>query len=222
MRILVIENERDLASALKDGLERHSFVVDVAFDASDGGRLAQTYAYEALVLDRMMPGEDGLALCRRLRAGGYAGGILMLTAMDALDDRVAGLNAGADDYLVKPFAFKELIARLHAVVRRHTPLRSNVLTARDVVVRLDEAVCERGGQAVPLTRKEFLLLVHFLRHPGLLVTREQIMESAWDAESEATPETVRAHVKNLRRKLENDDETPLIRTVHGLGYRLEP
>ncbi|MNS22292.1 Transcriptional regulatory protein QseB [compost metagenome] len=222
MRVLVVEDERDLASALKTNLERHGFVVDLAFDADEGGRLASVYPYEAMVLDRTMPGEDGVALCGRLRAQGFAGGILMLTARDALDDRVEGLNAGADDYLVKPFAFKELVARLHAVARRHTSSRTSVLSVRDVTIRLDEAIVERGGQPIALNRKEYLLLVYFMRHPGRLITREQIIDAAWDAESEASDETVRAQVKNLRKKLETVGSRPLIRTVHGMGYRLEP
>jgi DNA-binding response OmpR family regulator len=222
MRVLVVEDERDLASAIKDVLERQGFVVDLAFDALEGAHMAEAYPYEAMVLDRLMPGGDGVSLCRRVRARGYAGGVLLLTALDALDDRVEGLNAGADDYLVKPFAFKELIARLHAVTRKHTPVRAAQLGARDLVVRLDEASVWRGDERLALTRKEYVLLVHFLRHAGMLVTIPQIAEGAWDAESDASPETVRAQIKNLRKKIERPGEPPLIRTVHGMGYRLEP
>lgn len=222
MRILVVEDEPDLASALKAGLAPHGFAVDLAPDSDTGAGLAAAFPYDAVILDRMLPGGDGAGLCASLRKAGYQGGILMLTARDALDDRVDGLNAGADDYLVKPFAFKELVARLHAVARRHAPIRSSVLSARDLVVRLDEGAVERGGEAIALSRKEYMLLVHFLRHPGRLVTREQITESAWDAETDASAETVRAHVKNLRRKLGDDGPQPLIRTIHGQGYRLEP
>lgn len=222
MRVLVVEDERDLASALKNGLELQGFIVDLAFDAEEGDRLAIAYPYAAMVFDRMLPHGDGVGLCQRARARGFSGGILMLTAKDALDDRVEGLNAGADDYLVKPFAFKELVARLHAVARRHSPVRTNVLSARDLTIRLDEGVVDRSGSPIGLSRKEYLLLVHLMRHPGQLVTRDQIIDSAWDAESEASHDAVRAHVKNLRKKVERDGEPPLIRTVHGLGYRLEP
>ena len=201
MRVLVVEDERDLASAIHDGLGRQGFAVDLAYDVAEGTRLAEAYPYAALVLDRALPDGDGLALCRQLRRAGYAGGILVLTARDALDDRVAGLDAGADDYLVKPFAFKELIARLRAVARRHTPNRSSRLTARDLLVNLDEGTVKRGDELLALGRKEYMLLVHLMRHAGRLLTREQLVEAAWDAEADASPEAVRAHVKNLRKKV---------------------
>ena len=221
MRILVVEDKRELARALKKGLEHHGFAVDLAGDADEAWRLAQAFHYEGIVLDRMLPGQDGLELCRQLRAAGSAVGILVLTARDAVDDRVEGLNAGADDYLVKPFDFKELLARVRALVRRHAPQRTNVLLARDVAVDLDAGVATRAGVPLPLSRKEYLLLVYFLRNPGRLLSREQIIESAWDAEAEFNSDVVRAHIKNLRRKLDDGGDRPLIRTVLGMGYKLE-
>ncbi|MDB5099466.1 MAG: two-component response regulator [Cyanobacteria bacterium RYN_339] len=221
MRVLVVEDERDLASAIQEGLERQGFAVDVAFDGEEGWRLTQVFPYEAIVLDRMLPVTDGIALCRRLRQSGSGIGVLMLTALDAVDDRVEGLNAGADDYLVKPFEFKELLARLRALTRRHAPIRLNRLQVRELVVDLDGGTVEWAGNPMSLSRKEYMLLVYFMRHPGQLVTPEQIIESAWDAESDASADVVRTHLKNLRKKIEAAGGPPLIRTVHGMGYRLE-
>jgi DNA-binding response OmpR family regulator len=221
MRILVVEDERDLAQALKTGLEHQGFAVDLAFDGLEGLALAKAYSYDAIVLDRMLPKLNGLALCQALRTGGAEVGILMLTAMDAVDDRVEGLNAGADDYLVKPFEFKELLARLHALVRRHAPIKSNVLQAQDLSVNVETGTVMRGDRPIALSRKEFTLLTYMLRHAGQLLTHERLLAHAWDAESEPNTEVVRAHVKNLRKKIDEGCQNKLIKTIHGMGYKLE-
>lgn len=221
MRILVVEDEMELALALQAGLGRHAFVVDLASSLAEAEGLMAAFPYQAAVLDRRLPDGDGLASCRTWRHAGFAGGLLVLSARDALEDRVEGLNAGADDYLIKPFALSELVARLHALLRRHSPVRDAVLRAGKLELRLDEGSVRLGGESLALSRKEYLLLVHLLRHPGQLFSREQLLESAWDAEAEASSETVRTHMKNLRKKLACAGQAPLIRTVHGLGYRLE-
>lgn len=222
MRLLIVEDERDLAMALKQGLERHGFAVDLAFDGEEGLSLAIAFEYDGILLDRMLPKLDGVAVCQALRRRGSTVGILMLTARDAVDDRVEGLNAGADDYLVKPFEFKELVARVHALTRRHAPQKRNVLEARDLKVNLDTAEVSRGGVPIALSRKEYMLLVYMLRHAGQLLTHERLIEHAWDFEAEPNVDLVRAHVKNLRKKIDGEASEKLIRTVHGMGYRLEP
>lgn len=222
MRLLIIEDERDLAFALQKGLEREGFAVDLAFDGAHGFSLARTFPYDGVILDRMLPRQDGLSICQQLRREGLAMGILMLTAKDEVDDRVEGLNAGADDYLVKPFQFKELLARVRAVTRRHSPQKSNVIQARDLVVNVDTGEVTRGGRPIALSRKELVLLVYMLRHPGQLLTQERLIEHAWDVETMPSHEALRTHVKNLRRKVDGEAAVKLIRTVHGMGYRLEP
>ena len=221
MRLLIIEDERDLAEALKQGLAHHGFAVDLAHDGEQGLALAKTYPYDGIVLDRMLPRLDGLEVCRQLRAGGQAVPIMMLTAKDTVADRVDGLNAGADDYLIKPFAFQELLARVRALTRRHTPARQNLLQAHDLALNLNTGEVSRRGQALALTRKEYMLLAYLLQHPGQLLSPEQILEHAWDFDAEPTAETVRTHIKNLRKKVDQGFEPKLIKTVHGMGYKLE-
>lgn len=222
MRVLVVEDERELAWAIREGLEDQGFAVDLAADGEQGLALARAYAYDALVLDRTLPLLDGLALCRALRKQQATMGILMLTARDAVDDRVEGLDAGADDYMVKPFEFKELLARVRALTRRHAPQKDNVLVARDLVLDLASGVVTRGGLTLDLSRKEHMLLVYMLRHPGRLLTQQHLLEHIWDAEASPNAEVVRAHMKNLRKKIDAPFEEKLITTVHGQGYRLEP
>jgi OmpR-family two-component system manganese-sensing response regulator len=221
MRLLIVEDERDLALALQIGFGHHAYEVDVAFDGAAGLAKALEVPYDVIVLDRGLPKLDGVALCQRLRAAGKAMGIVMLTARDAVDERVAGLEAGADDYMVKPFEFKELMARVKAVTRRHGG-PDRLLGVRDLEVDLDAGIVRRSGQEIQLSRKEYILCVYMLRHPGVLLTYEQLRAYAWEADNAPSIEGVRAHVKNLRRKLEAGGGAPLIRTVHGIGYRLEP
>jgi two-component system copper resistance phosphate regulon response regulator CusR len=222
MRLLLVEDEPDLAAALRQGLERQGFAVDLAGNGELGLSLARNFAYDGLIVDRLLPKLDGVSLCQQLREAGSSVGILMLTAMDTVDDRVDGLNAGADDYLVKPFDFKELLARVRALTRRHTSQRSNLLTAKDLSVNLDTAEVTRDGLAIALSRKEYTLLVYMLQHQGHLLTQERLIEHAWDAEGAPGGDTVRSHIKNLRKKIDAGFEDKLIRTVHGMGYKLGP
>jgi DNA-binding response OmpR family regulator len=221
MRILLVEDEPELSLVLQQGLERQGFAVDRATDGEQGLAFAQSVDYDAIILDRMLPRLDGLSVCRQLRQKGSAVGILMLTAKDAVEDRVDGLNAGADDYLVKPFDFKELLARVRALTRRHAPQKTNVLAAKDLTVNLDTGEVARAGRPLHLSRKEYMLLVFMLRHAGQLLTYERLLEHLWDLEGTPNVEVVRAHMKNLRKKIDEEAGSKLIRTVHGMGYRLE-
>ncbi|MDB5097858.1 MAG: response regulator with CheY-like receiver domain and winged-helix DNA-binding domain [Cyanobacteria bacterium RYN_339] len=221
MRFLIVEDERELAATLQLGFRQHGYEVDVAYDGEAGFAAAMGTPYEALVLDRGLPKVDGIDLTRQLRRLGKTMGIVMLTARDGVDDRVAGLEAGADDYLVKPFEFKELLARVRAVTRRHLAA-DNVITLHDLEVDLDAGIVRQAGHIVALSRKEYVLLVYMLRFPGHLLSYERLRSHAWEAGNAPSIEGVRAHVKNMRRKLEADSGVRFIRTVHGLGYRIEP
>jgi len=220
MRLLLVEDADELARAICDGLRRHGFAVDACGDGQSALDLASVQPYVGIVLDRMLPKLDGLAVCRALRARGSNVPILLLTARDSVEDRVEGLDAGADDYLVKPFAFPELIARARALTRRHAATRSNVLRAGDVALDLASGRVTRGDVEVVLSAKEQVLLTALLRHPGRLLTHAQLVEQAWNMDAEPSPEVVRAHIKNLRRKLAKEGGAALIETVHGVGYRV--
>src|SRR5215470_4166422 len=216
MRVLVVEDETRMARLVKRGLEEEGHAVDVAGDGPEGLWLATENRYAAIVLDVMLPGFDGFELCRRLRAEGVWVPVLMLTARDAVGDRVRGLDAGADDYLVKPFSLLELAARLRALARRDDRARPAVLAEGDL--RLDPASKRawRGGAELRLSPKEFSLLELFLRHPGSVLTRSQIIEAVWDFAYDGGSNVVDQYVNYLRRKIGRHDTE----TVRGMGYRL--
>ncbi len=216
MRLLVVEDDPGLVRILEQGLREEGYAVDVARDGEIGFDLARLEPYDVLVLDLTLPRLDGLNLCRRLRATGSDVPILMLTARDAVDDRVSGLDSGADDYLVKPFSLTELAARLRALLRRGGGSREPVL--RTGALELDPSTREvrMDGQPVNLTRKEYQVLETFLRNPFRVLSREEIAGHIWDYDSGAQSNVVDVYVLNLRRKLGED----LIRTVRGMGYQL--
>ncbi len=220
MRILVVEDEHRLAAVLKQGLLEQGYAVDVAHDGEVGLGLAELEPYDLLVLDVMLPGLDGLALCRRLRAKGRHMPVLLLTARDAVDDRVTGLDSGADDYLTKPFAFRELLARVRALLRREGRSRDPLLRAGDLT--LDPATREvrRGGRTVELTSKEYAVLEYLLHHPNRVLTRTQIAEHVWDYDFVAMSNVIDVYIRSLRRKLDDNDESRLLHTVRGAGYQL--
>lgn len=220
MRVLLVEDTAALASALADGLQRQGFVVDAAATCGEARDLLAVTSYAIIILDRRLPDGDGLDLCSVARAREPATAILVLTARDAVDDRVSGLNAGADDYLVKPFAFAELLARLRAVTRRREPARSDVLRAGPLEFDRATGEVRVTGRLVDVSAKERLILAALLRHPGRVLTHEQLLNDAWNVEAAPSVEGVRAHVKNLRRKLAASGAHGLIETVHGLGYRV--
>jgi len=222
MRILVVEDEHRLAAVLKQGLLEQGYAVDVAHDGEVGLGLAELEPYDLLVLDVMLPGLDGLALCRRLRAKGRHMPVLLLTARDAVDDRVTGLDSGADDYLTTPFAFRELLARVRALLRREGRSRDPLLRAGDLT--LDPATREvrRGGRTVELTSKEYAILEYLLHHPNRVLTRTQIAEHVWDYDFVAMSNVIDVYIRSLRRKLDDNDESRLLHTVRGAGYQLRP
>jgi two-component system OmpR family response regulator len=222
MRILLVEDEVKMARALRRGLEQEGHAVDVAADGNDGLSKALEYEYDAVVLDVMLPGRDGYSICRELRSSGRWSPVLMLTARDAVDDRIRGLDAGADDYLVKPFAFGELLARLRALVRRGPSERPPMISVGDVELDPAAHTVTRSGRPVELSAREFALLEFMMRHPGEVLSRTRILEQVWDYSYSGFSNVVDVYVAYLRRKLERPFGSPLIRTVRGVGYALDP
>ena len=222
MRLLLIEDDAKAARLLAKGLREEGWIVDVASTGEAGEDLAGVNAYDAIVLDWMLPDTDGLRMCRDLRAHRVMTPILMLTARDGLEDRVAGLNTGADDYLTKPFAFAELLARLHAVLRRSALTRPVVLQVADLTLDPLSHRVARGGDPIPLTPREYAILEVLMRHAGEVVTRAQLGEHVWDDEPDSLTNVVDVHVSHLRRKIDRDRSPSLIRTVRTHGYRLAP
>ncbi len=220
MRLLVVEDSKVLASALAEGLQRRGFVVDVCEDGESALSMLAETTYVAMILDHGLPKMSGLDLCRTLRRVGKKLPILFLTARDTVDDRVAGLNAGADDYLVKPFAFEELVARVHALVRREAQHRGSELRVGDLAIDCVAGVVRYAEQVVMLSAKELKILIVLMRYPGRILSQIQIVEQAWTQQSDASPEVVRAHIKNLRRKLREETSREIVETVYGLGYRI--
>jgi len=220
MRVLVVEDEARMAGVLQRALKEEGHAVDVAGDGLEGLWLATENQYAAIVLDVMLPGMDGFELCRRLRESGAWAPVLMLTARDAVTDRVRGLDAGADDYLVKPFSLMELAARLRALARRDSRVRPPVLVAGDL--RLDPAAKRvwRAGTELQLSPKEYSLLELFLRHPGRVLTRSQIIEAVWDFAYDGGSNVVDQYVNYLRRKIDGPFGRHDLETVRGMGYRL--
>jgi len=216
MRVLVVEDEVRMAGLLKRALQEEGHAVDVAADGQEGLWLATENAYGAIVLDVMLPGLDGFQVCRRLRESGSWVPVLMLTARDAVGDRVRGLDAGADDYLVKPFSLLELAARLRALARRDDRFRPVILAEGDLRLDLAAKRAWRAGTELHLSPKEFALLEFFLRHPGVVLTRSQLIEAVWDFAYDGGSNVVDQYVNYLRRKIGRHD----IETVRGMGYRL--
>ena len=221
MRILIVEDEIKMARAIRRGLEQEGHTVDVASEGEEALSLATEYEFDAMILDVMLPGLDGFSLCRAIRVAGRWSPVLMLTAMDAVEDRVRGLDVGADDYLIKPFAFEELLARLRALIRRGPAERPTILEAGGVTLDPAAHRVTRSGRSVELSAREFALLEFLMRHPGDVVTRTRILEHVWDYNYDGFSNVVDVYVGYLRKKLEVPFGRPLIRTVRGVGYVLE-
>lgn len=224
MRILVVEDEEKIANAIKAGLEQESFAVDVALTGSSGRAKALTGKYDLVVLDRMLPDiDDGLTICRELRSNKVDTPVLVLTAKDRLDDRVTGLDTGADDYLVKPFAFEELLARVRALLRRPKETIGPVLACSDLTLDTTKKEVVRAGKNVPLTAKEYALLEYLLRNQSRIVTKQQIIQHVWDFASDVTENTVEVYMGYLRSKIDrpfHPASPELLHTVRGFGYKL--
>ena len=220
MRVLIVEDDLRMASLVRRGLANEGLAADVAPNGEDALWMAQAHDYDAIVLDVMLPGLDGFETCRRLRGAGVWVPVLMLTARDSVEDRVAGLDSGADDYMVKPFAFAELLARLRALARRGESERPAVLAVGDL--RLDPATHEvtRAGSPISLSAKEFALLETFMRRPGEVLSRVHLLEHAWDFAYENRSNVIDVYVGRLRRKVDEPFDRDSLQTVRGAGYRL--
>jgi DNA-binding response OmpR family regulator len=222
MRILIAEDQEKLALSVKKGLEHNGYAVDVVHDGGQALRRMEheNKNYDLLILDIMLPTTDGITICKTLRQQKISTPILMLTAKDTVNDRVTGLDVGADDYLVKPFAFEELLARIRALLRRPTETVIVELNQNGITLNTVTRKVTRGNREIELTTKEFSILEQFLSHPNEVLTRDKIMSHVWDFAFEGFSNVVDSHIKNLRKKLQKKNET-LFETVHGVGYRFK-
>ncbi len=223
LRILVIEDERKVANAIQQGLEADSYSVAVAHTGEDGFFLANAEHFDLIVLDVMLPARSGLEILSAMRKQGHKIPVLLLTARDAVEDRVSGLDAGADDYLVKPFAFPELLARVRALLRRGKPETVSTLRLHDLEMDLIARVVNRGARPIDLTAREFELLEYFLRHPGQVVSREMLARDIWKEQVRHTPldNVMDVHMVRLRRKIDEGFSVKLLHTVRGVGFALK-
>lgn len=221
MRLLIVEDDYKIAAAIKRGLQRQSYAVDVANDSDKGLEMALSEPYDLVILDRMLPGStDGIGILKRMRTDNIQTPVLLLTAKDNVLSRAEGLNAGADDYLIKPFAFVELIARVRALLRRPKNTLDTVLSYQDINLDADNFTATRAGKKISLTAQEFALLEYMMRNAGRVLTKEQIMQKVWSYDSDILPNTVEVYIGYLRNKLDKsfDDLPQLIHTKRGFGY----
>ena len=221
MKVLVVEDEKKIASFIRKGLEAQGFVVDACHHGDEAFEAATTHPYDAIVLDIMLPGRDGLSILRGLRDRRMAVPVILLTARGELNERIEGLNLGADDYLTKPFFIEELIARLHVVTRRASGTPQSLLAVADLTVNLLTREVTRGGRKIELTTREFELLEHLARSPGRVLTRTQICERVWNYDFDPGTNLVDVYVQRLRRKIDADSPVKLIETIRGVGYRMK-
>jgi heavy metal response regulator len=218
--MLVVEDEDAIASFIRQGLEEAGYAVDLAEDGAEALHWAAIATYDLVILDVMLPEIDGLDVCTELRRRGLQTPVLMLTARDAVEDRVAGLDSGADDYLVKPFAFAELLARIRALLRREPALKSTLLQVADLTLDTLNYEVRRAGQPIVLTSKEYSLLEFLMRHPNQTLTRAMIAEHVWNYDFDNLSNLIDVHIYGLRRKIDDAYEPKLLHTVRGVGYRL--
>jgi DNA-binding response OmpR family regulator len=222
MRILVVEDEHQIANAIKKGLEQESFAVDVVYEGVEGYDLASTEDYDVIVLDLMLPGMDGMKICRKLRENKIHIPILILTAKGQLEDKVEGLNSGADDYLVKPFAFEELLARVRALIRRPKAANGTILKVDDLSLDPLTFEVKRADKEIRLSNKEFSLLEYLMRHPRQIFTKDQIIGHVWNYDADILPNTVEVYIGYLRNKIDRPfpKKPALIHTARGFGYKI--
>jgi DNA-binding response OmpR family regulator len=222
MRILVVEDEHLIANSIKKGLEQEKYAVDVAYDGNNGFDMAASEDYDAIILDLMLPGMDGITICRELRAKQIHIPILILTAKGQIQDKITGLDSGADDYLTKPFAFEELLARIRALIRRPKETQNMLLAVGDLKLDTKSFEVERNGQKIKLSGKEFALLEYLMRHPRQILTKDQIINHVWDYEANILPNTVEVYIRTLRNKIDIpfNKLKPLIQTIRGFGYKI--
>ncbi len=221
MRVLVIEDEHKIANSIKKGLEHEKYVVDTAYNGSDGLDLSIGEEYDLIILDRLLPGVDGIEICKKLRSEGNHTPILMLTAKGQTKDKIEGLDSGADDYLVKPFAFTELFARVRALVRRPKKMSKAVLEIDTLSLDAKAYEVKRNNKVIQLSTKEFMLLEYLMRHQNAIITKEQIIAHVWNYDADVLPNTVEVYIKHLRDKVDVvANGHRLIHTVRGFGYKL--
>ncbi len=220
MKVLLVEDEKKINSLIRKGLEPHGFIVDTTASGDEGFLLATTRPYDVIVLDIMLPGRDGLSILRNLRERKVAVPVILLTARSELNERIEGLNLGADDYLTKPFFIEELIARIHAVTRRVSGAVQSILSVSDLTMNLLTREVRRGTARIELTSREFALLEHLMRSPGRVLTRVQICEQVWDYHFDPGTNLVDVYVQRLRKKIDGPSPVKLIETIRGVGYRI--
>jgi DNA-binding response OmpR family regulator len=220
MRILITEDEKDLADALARGLRQQGYAADIASDGEEAMMMTEVNNYDLIILDLNLPKIDGVEVCRRIRAAGSPVGILMLTARSSLDDRVNGLDQGADDYLVKPFHFPELLARVRAILRREGETRDPILRIGDLVLDPNAVKGYFRGSEIVFTTKEFAILEYLMRNAGRVISQEELLEHVWNEDANMFTQTVKVHIKNIRRKLNTAGAGDLISTIKGRGYLL--
>lgn len=222
MRILIIEDNHRLSSSLAANLTHEGYSVDTAYDGQEGQDFAEMTAYDLIILDILLPKKDGLEVCRDLRRRRVHTPILLLTARDSIDDRVHGLDCGADDYLMKPFAMRELLARLRALLRRQQPYKSGRMEMGDLIIDPATHTVERDGREIELTPREYALLEYLMYHPNQVVTREMIEQHIWNYDFECESNVIDVYIRRLRRKIDYPFEVKLLTTIRGVGYRLTP
>ncbi len=222
MRILIVEDEQKIAQAIKKGLEQESFAVDAVYDGAQGLKYAEDDTYDVIILDVMMPKMDGIEMCKQLRQKNIHTPVLMLTAKGSLGDRVTGLNQGADDYLAKPFAFDELLARVRALLRRPPAVIGSILSVGDLSLDTVTHEVRRADKSISLSTKEYALLDYLMRNPNRILTKTQIIDHVWDFDADILPNTVEAYIRYLRVKIEQPfaKSEALIHTVRGFGYKI--
>lgn len=222
MRILVVEDEHRIAQTIKKGLEQEHYAVDLAYTGTDGFDLASTESYDTIILDLMLPGMDGLTICKQLRKQNIHTPILILTAKGQTQDKVEGLDSGADDYLTKPFSFEELLARIRALVRRPETYKKNAFTVEDLTLDPKTYIVTRANQLVSLSNKEFSLLEYLMRNAHKILAKDEIISHVWDYEADILPNTVEVNIRNLRNKIDYPfkNKKPLLHTVRGFGYKI--
>jgi DNA-binding response OmpR family regulator len=218
VRLLVIEDEKELADAIASGLKQQAYSVDIAYDGLEALQLIEINTYDLLLLDLNLPGVDGLEICKKVRTIDSKVGVLMLTARAGQDDRVQGLDLGADDYLVKPFHFPELLARIRAILRRKGEVRKIILRVDDLVLDPNSLIAYVGDRRLLLTTKEFALMEYLVKNTGCVVSHEELLEHVWNEDANLFTQTVKVHINNLRNKLKPFGKENLIRTIKGRGY----
>lgn len=220
MRVLIVEDEHKIANSIKKGLEHENYAVDVVYNGKDGLDYATTEEYDLIILDLLLPEIDGVDICKNLRKEGIHTPVLILTAKGQIDDKVVGLDSGADDYMVKPFAFSELFARVRALLRRPKNNSGLVLKVDNLTLDPSSFEVKKDKKTIHLSAKEFALLEYLMRHPDQIITKEQIINHVWDYDSDVMPNSVEVYIKHLRDKIDLPFKAQLIKTVRGFGYSI--